>query len=694
MFNKTKINSQGEKKRRFHMPKFPSALVILFIVLVFVVVLSWIPHKGWVDTGNASISFDEMGIFAKEGLTGPIYLGMWTNVDAWNSGDVTDLSVTLTNDGVKALTALLTNLGFDDALVSSIVGEGTNPILISNIKKADDWNKVAINYSSVTFTATMGTYSIDLNIDKIFATGAPVIKDGVIEEGSAFGFNILSGSVVSYTADDVVTKLEAPLAFAPASGKGNYFNFWNTNYYMADVNGRYGLLNIPFIILAGVFNAAGVILYLLCIGAFIEIMLQSGALEAGTSSLVKKLGGKELFLIPILFILFCTGGTTYGMQEETLGLIPLIVPFLVLAGFDTMTGLLVVVVGTTMGIGSSVVNPFSVGVMSGALQTEGAMAEEIEVAIATGIVIRIIEFLVFCVVGSTFCTWYGWRSRKGAKYCAEPDLYEANKEWAQNMLGDAHASSTGLTKRQAWGLGIFAGTFALMIFALLPWTSWTSVGSNEQGFWFIVSSFLYSSRVLGEWYFVQLGMLFLATSFILGRVFGMDQKNTNKAVVDGAKSMIGVSMILMMSRAIGLVLSYSGLATGMIALLFHGGGGGGQFSAAGLAWILLPILALLAVFIPSTSGLAGITGPIIAPIIWTMGGTTNYLGYAAIVMATYPLAQGIINMFMPTTGLVVAQAEVAKVNFGKAMPILMGCAAATALIGMTIISLAAPIYMH
>ena len=63
----------------------------------------------------------------------------------------------------------------------------------------------------------------------------------------------------------------------------------------------------------------------------------------------------------MLFFMFALGGTIYGMQEETIGFIAIIVPFMVAAGFDTMTGLLVILLGSTTGFAASTVNPFAIG---------------------------------------------------------------------------------------------------------------------------------------------------------------------------------------------------------------------------------------------------------------------------------------------------------------------------------------------
>ena len=47
-----------------------------------------------------------------------------------------------------------------------------------------------------------------------------------------------------------------------------------------------------------------------------NIILKTGALDATLGALLKKMKGKEQWLIPILMVFFAIGGTTYGMQEE------------------------------------------------------------------------------------------------------------------------------------------------------------------------------------------------------------------------------------------------------------------------------------------------------------------------------------------------------------------------------------------
>jgi len=143
----------------------------------------------------------------------------------------------------------------------------------------------------------------------------------------------------------------------------------------------YGVFDALKAGVAGVFDSLQVIFCILAIATLVEVLLKIGALEAGVASLVKGLKNKEIILVPVLYILFALGGTLYGMQEETLGLIPVVVPILIIAGFDAATAYLVVVLGTTTGLASSILDPFSIGAMSSSLHTVG-----VDASIGTGIV--------------------------------------------------------------------------------------------------------------------------------------------------------------------------------------------------------------------------------------------------------------------------------------------------------------------
>jgi len=140
---------------------------------------------------------------------------------------------------------------------------------------------------------------------------------------------------------------------------------------------------------------------------------------------------------------------------------------------------------------------------------------------------------------------------------------------------------------------------------------------------------------------------------------------------------------LIFSRAASIVLTYSGTAHYLASTVFASLD---NLQSGSLGLILFPIYAAMALFIPSMTGLAGISAPIIAPIVASYKNPTNM--YIAIVgiMALYPLAQAVVNMSSPTTGLVVAQAEISRTNFAKVFPMLVGYALTLAAIGLATVA--------
>lgn len=69
----------------------------------------------------------------------------------------------------------------------------------------------------------------------------------------------------------------------------------------------------------GFADAMDVCLFVMVLGGFLGVVNKTNALSDGIAVLVRKMGGNELMLIPILMALFAFGGSTYGMCEETVG---------------------------------------------------------------------------------------------------------------------------------------------------------------------------------------------------------------------------------------------------------------------------------------------------------------------------------------------------------------------------------------
>ncbi len=89
---------------------------------------------------------------------------------------------------------------------------------------------------------------------------------------------------------------------------------------------------------ATLFGAIDVALFVIVIGGFLGVTMQTGAIQGGIARLVARLKGRERWMIPILMSVFALGGTTFGMAEESLAFYALVIAVMIAAGYDALTG--------------------------------------------------------------------------------------------------------------------------------------------------------------------------------------------------------------------------------------------------------------------------------------------------------------------------------------------------------------------
>ncbi len=248
--------------------------------------------------------------------------------------------------------------------------------------------------------------------------------------------------------------------------------------------GAWDVLKAP---IDGFLDSADVIVFILVIGGFLAVATKSGALNAGIGKVIRKLKNKKKWIIPILMILFAIGGTTYGMQEETIAFYALVVPLVLAAGYDSLTAAMIIVFGSIIGVIGSTVNPFSTGIASGFA----------DVSIGEGIVPRLVILGLSLIAG----IWFTMRhASKVAKRRAELEAAQATETREYRELVPILPESEEISaktprfdgKRKAV-VAVFAITFLIMIISVIPWMS----ESFNIPFFQNIADWLVSIPVLG-----------------------------------------------------------------------------------------------------------------------------------------------------------------------------------------------------
>ena len=363
---------------------------------------------------------------------------------------------------------------------------------------------------------------------------------------------------------------------------------------------------------SGFYDAVDVAVFILMVGGFLGVMMKTGAIDAGIARIVGKLNGRESLLIPILMVLFSLGGTSFGLWEETMAFFPLLIPVFTAAGYDAVTAIAVILLGSGVGVMAGTVNPFATGIASGFAG----------VSLGEGLGLRLVMYGAYLAAAIWYVMAYA-RRIKARPAAAVPA---------------GGRPLPPLAPRQKAALGLFALVFLIMIYAVIPFA--------DMGL---------PLPTLG-WWFPQLSALFLVGGVAMGVLYGLGEANTAESFVAGAADLAGVSFIIGISRGI-TVLMNDGRITDTI---LHWGEEALRGAGSAVFILLVYLLYLpLSVLIPSSSGLATLSVPIVAPL----GRFAGISG--SLIVTAFQAASGLINLITPTVAVVMGALALGHVPYDQ-----------------------------
>ncbi|MBR4073834.1 MAG: YfcC family protein, partial [Firmicutes bacterium] len=200
-------------------------------------------------------------------------------------------------------------------------------------------------------------------------------------------------------------------------------------------------------------------------GAMVAVLNKTGAMDSFISALLRKFSGNTL--IARLIIIFALMGTVYGAWEELPAYAIIVVPMFLTAGYDAMTGILVILVGAVAGNMSDVVNPYAIGAAVAAIGNE-------ELGMGSGIVLRMILFVVLVAFGIFMVLRYANKVKKDPSKSVVADVEEA-----KHMSTEATLTDEKMSTAHKWSIAVFAIVILLCVAGYAPWDS---IGDGETVF--------------------------------------------------------------------------------------------------------------------------------------------------------------------------------------------------------------------
>ncbi|WP_421219008.1 YfcC family protein [Aeromonas enteropelogenes] len=361
-------------------------------------------------------------------------------------------------------------------------------------------------------------------------------------------------------------------------------------------------------------RAVDVALFVLVIGGFLAVVTRTGAIDAGISATMGRLAGREKWMIPILMGLFALGGTVYGMAEETIPFYALLIPVMIAAGYDSIVGVAIIMVGAGIGCLGSTINPFATVIASNAA----------EINFMEGVWLR----LAILLLGWLACVIYVMRYAERVKQDPSRSIVARQRE--ENLAHFLHSrqeQAPELTPIRQAVLFIFAVTFAVMIWGVS----------------------------VGGWWMAELSALFLASSVVAGLVGRLSEVELTESFVGGARDLLGVALIIAIARGLVVVMD-SGNITHTI--LHYAEGLLADLPKVAFINAIYWVEAVLCLVVPSSSGLAVLSMPVLAPL-------ADFAGVGRdLVVTAFQSASGLPNLVTPTSGVVMGGLAIGRVAYG------------------------------
>lgn len=432
-------------------------------------------------------------------------------------------------------------------------------------------------------------------------------------------------------------------------------------------------------LLQGFEKQAGIIAFLLIIGGAFQIMNNSRAIDVGIFSFLhftkglerhhfmKKIGVNNI-VMSMVILLFSMFGAVFGMSEETLAFIIIIVPLAISMGYDSITGLCMVYVAAHVGFAGAILNPFTIGIAQGLS----------DLPLFSGFEYRLFCWLLLTVILIICVLIYAARIKRNPTLSP---MYQVDEYWRNKRTEGTEeiVYTIPMASYIVYGLILIAlvifsvvypiTTFRLgnasvalyavpigsVLFALFGW-----LGLRKSFHFFILSVLAFTViflviGVMGHgWYLPEISAIFLAMGILSGYAAGTGTDGIIKLFLEGAKDILSAAIVVGLAGGIIQILQDGYIIDPILHSLASLMNEAGKVAAVGAMYV---IQTLINIIIPSGSAKAALTMPIMAPFSDVIG-----ISRQATVMA-FQFGDGFTNMITPTSAVLIGALGIARIPY-------------------------------
>lgn len=364
-----------------------------------------------------------------------------------------------------------------------------------------------------------------------------------------------------------------------------------------------------------------IIVFILMVGGSFAVLDASGILKAGIARIVRLAGGRKYALLLGIAFFFMALGAFFGIFEEIVPLVPVMLALSFYLGWDSLVGLGMSILATNMGFSAAITNPFTIGI-----------AQEIAgLPLFSGAWFRFIIFFVLYALLAVFLVSYAKKIERDPKASLVYREDQAERAHFEAASIDFAAQTSGLGKATAW-----FGFFALLIVLTL-------VGGP-----FVPA--------LSDYALPLVGILFLVGGVGAGLLAPVDKKSVWKALGDGVSGIAPGIILILMAVSIKHIVVNGGV---MDTILHYASRPFSEAGPVAAALVIYALALVIEVFVASGSAKAFLMMPILIPLADLVGVTRQ------VTVTAYCFGDGFSNLIYPTNPVLLIVLGLTAVTYTK-----------------------------
>lgn len=362
-------------------------------------------------------------------------------------------------------------------------------------------------------------------------------------------------------------------------------------------------------------------LFLLILGGTFAVMDKTGGLRAILNRLIERFREKKYVLLRLIVLVFMAFGAFFGIFEESVALMPVLVLLSYSLGWDTLIGIGMTVLAAGFGFASAITNPFSVGIAS----------ELAGVSVLSGVLFRILVFAAMYLLLSTFLVRYARRIDKDP---AKSLVFAEDRE----KIAKAMSEQALPVENEKTAFRSFSGMFAVVLFFIL------ALSLLDLFDIFEMSTIPF------------IALTFLVGGLLSGWLVTKDFKRVLREFGKGAASVAPAILLIVMASSVRAVIQDGGI---MDTILYHLSGLLSGLSPAAGILLIYGLVLILEFFIGSASAKAYLIIPILVPLVALVGYTKN------LAILAFLFGDGYANVIFPTNSVLLIGLAIVGISYGK-----------------------------